>query len=347
MSASHPAAPRAAGAEGDRAENARAENAREENARAENAHEENACAEDERPERDRQMDDPAPNGRDAAEPDPIDDDALAAAYHDGLAREKAGDRPGAIEAFRRALAIDPYDRGGVSVRLAALGGAETPERAPPSYVATLFDQHADVFDHMLVEELGYDAPMQLRDALLGCAADDAKAGARPHFARLLDLGCGTGLCAEALADHVGAADGVDLSEEMVAIAHEKDVYDALYVGDALTFLRTAPAEARWDLITATDVLPYLGDLAPLLDAAAARLAPGGWFAASTETLDDAAFKGAPYRVGPRHRFAHQETYLRARLAAAGLTLARIERIVVRYDEGAPTPGHLAIARAPG
>lgn len=295
--------------------------------------------------------DPPPNqdaGAAAAsadgESDP-DEDALANAYYGGIEHEKAGRRDEAISAYRQALALDPYDRGGVAIRLAALGAVPTPERASPSYVATLFDQHADVFDHMLVEELGYDAPMQLREALIRCAT--AALGGPPRFQRLLDLGCGTGLCAEALDDHVAAADGVDLSEEMIAVADEKDVYEALYIGDAAAFLETAPADARWDLIVATDVLPYLGDLAPLLTAAAARLSPQGWLAMSTETLPEAAFGDAPYTVGPRHRFAHRESYLRERLAAAGLVVVHLDLIVVRYDEGQATPGHLVIARAPG
>ena len=39
-----------------------------------------------------------------------------------------------------------------------MGRADAPERAPDAYVATLFDQNAEHFDDMLVEQLGYAVP---------------------------------------------------------------------------------------------------------------------------------------------------------------------------------------------
>jgi 2-polyprenyl-6-hydroxyphenyl methylase/3-demethylubiquinone-9 3-methyltransferase len=272
--------------------------------------------------------------------DAIDEAALAEAYERGLACEKAGDLAGAVAAFRRVLAIDPEDRGGAAVRLAALGEGPVPETAPPAYVALLFDQHAEAFDEMLVDQLGYHTPMELRERLrergfAGCA-------------RLLDLGCGTGLTGQSLRDMAEHLTGVDLSEGMLAVADEKGVYDDLYVGDAEGFLMASAEEegAVWDLIVATDVLPYVGALEGLFAAAAACLAPGGGLAVSTETLPEAAFEGRGYRVGPKQRFAHAEGYLRTTLTDAGLTVEEILPITVRHDEGAPIPGHLVFARKP-
>ena len=269
-----------------------------------------------------------------------DDDALAEAYNRGLAAEKAGDIDAAVAAYHDVLRLDPADRGGASVRLAALGRGAVPERAPEAYVATLFDQHADVFDGMLVDQLGYHTPMELRERLRERGFKGA--------ARLLDLGCGTGLSGESLRDMVGHATGVDLSEGMLDVAHEKDVYDELFVGDAEGFLEAALEDGAepWNLIVATDVLPYIGAVEGLFAGAAACLAPGGCFAFSTETLPDAAFDGRGFTVGPKQRFAHTETYLRDTLAAAGLTVEEVLPITVRHDEGAPIPGHLVFARKP-
>ena len=264
---------------------------------------------------------------------PTDEAALAEAYEAGLAHERAGDIEAAAAAFRRALALDPEDRGGVSVRLAALDRGAAPDRAPPAYVAMLFDQHATVFDDILVAQLGYRTPQDIAEAL-------APFG---RFSRLLDLGCGTGLVAAALRDVTDHRTGVDLAEGMLAEADEKGDYDDLYFGDAESFLIAAAQDGEtWDLIVAADVLPYLGAVEGLLAQAADRLTPGGALAFSTEALE----RPGDWAVGRAHRFQHGEAYLRGALAAAGLTDATAAPIVVRSDDGAPVRGQLFLARKP-
>lgn len=270
-----------------------------------------------------------------AEDTGIDLDALAEAYEAGLAAERAGRRAEAIAAFERALALDPRDPGGVAIRLAVLGAGEAPAAAPPAYVATLFDQTAERFEEILVGGLGYDVPAMLEGLL-----DRAGAG---RLGRLLDLGCGTGLVAEHLAGRAAHLTGVDLSEEMVARAWDKGLYDALYVAEAVAFLEGWD-EAPLDLIVAADVLPYLGDLDPLLAAVARCLAPGGLFAASTEALEGVAPDGRGWALGAKHRYAHAPGHLADRLAAHGMTLVEMTPIIVREEDGAGVPGHLLLAR---
>ena len=264
-----------------------------------------------------------------------EDDPLAEAYERGLAAEKTGDAAGAAAAYQEVLRLDPEDHGGVAVRLAGLGKGAVPDRAPPAYVATLFDQHAEVFDAMLVDDLGYAVPMMLREQI-------DRIGLGP-FPRMLDLGCGTGLSGESLADRAGHITGVDLSEGMVEIADEKEVYDALFLGDAEGFLAETEGPA-WDLIVATDVLPYLGDLAGLVSGCARWLRPGGVLALSSETV---AGMAADWTVGPFQRFAHREGYLTGLLTGAGLTVRHLEPITVRLNEGVPVPGHLLLAQRDG
>jgi predicted TPR repeat methyltransferase len=265
----------------------------------------------------------------------IDEDALAEAYNRALALEKAGDIDAAATAYGDVLAIDPEDHGGAAVRLASMGRGETPSRAPDAYVETLFDQHAEVFEDVLVEQLGYHVPMLVRQRLQAL-------GLGP-FKRLLDLGCGTGLTGGALADIVADMTGIDLSENMVELAHEKNLYETLYVAEVEDFLEDNDDEA-FDIITATDVLPYLGALEPLFFGAAENLQPGGLFIFSSETLPDITMAGRPYMVGPHQRFAHAEAYVRDRLVATGFELLEITGINVRMQDGEPTPGHLVIAR---
>ena len=78
-------------------------------------------------------------------------------------------------------------------------------------MATLFDQCAERFDEMLVEQLGYSVPMALRQRLAELAPGP--------YARMLDLGCGTGLTGASLADMAGEITGVDLAEGMLDQAH--------------------------------------------------------------------------------------------------------------------------------
>ena len=108
-------------------------------------------------------------------------------------------------------------------------------------------------------------------------------------------------------------------------------------------LSAASPDGAWDLITATDVLPYMGDIADFLTGCAARLSERGWLAFSSETLPDAAFGLAHFKVGSKQRFAHSAAYIQAQLREAGLQPVQSETIIVRYDEGAPIFGQLVIA----
>ena len=259
-------------------------------------------------------------------------EALAEAYNRGLALEKDGDLDGAVSAYREALAFDPADPGGVEVRLAALGAGPVPRAASPAYVELLFEQHAGNFEDILVRQLHYDVPNLIRKRL-------DTLGLTP-FARMLDLGCGTGLAAEAMRDAVKEIIGIDIAETMVDFAEDKDVYEGLYVGEIISFLEDNE-ESPFDLVIAADVLPYLGEVAPLFDGVAAALRPQGVLAFSTEKLAEA---DGSYAVGPNRRFLHAEAYLRAGLAEAGFAVLSCEEINVRNEDDAPSPGHLVVAR---
>lgn len=262
-------------------------------------------------------------------------DPLETAYEHALALEKAGRTDAAAEAWRAVLALDPEDHGGAAVRLAALGAAEPPPQAPPAYVATLFDQTAETFDHILVDQLGYCVPMLLRERI-----DALDLG---PFGRMLDLGCGTGLAGSGLRDRAAHITGVDLSEGMLDVCHEMGDYDALFVGDCTAFLADGEG-GPWDLVTACDLLPYLGDLAPLIAGAARRMVPGGLIALSTETLPEAEMGGRPWKVGPRHRYVHDPEHLARLLLSNGFEIAHFEEIAVRHELGEPVPGHFVLAR---
>jgi predicted TPR repeat methyltransferase len=265
----------------------------------------------------------------------FDEDALAEAYNRALELEKAGRLDEAAEAYRQVLAIDPDDHGGAAVRLASMGRGDAPEKAPDAYVMTLFDQHAEVFDSVLVDQLGYDVPKMLADIVPTFLPDGC--------ARFLDLGCGTGLVGEELYEMVDHATGVDLSERMIELADERDAYDDLYVAEIVTFLNDAE-DMPWDLIIAADVLPYMGKLGPFFAGVARHASSGGYFMFSSETLPAETLAGRDYTVGAHQRFAHALSYVDATLAASGFERLLAEEITVRHEQGQPVPGHLVVAR---
>lgn len=269
----------------------------------------------------------------------MDKQAIAEAYNRGLALEKSGDLGAAAAAFGEVLALDPEDHGGASVLLAAMGRGGAPEKMPDAYVATLFDQHADEFDEILVEKLRYCVPLLLRELLR--AHGDRK------FERVLDLGCGTGLAGLALKDCAGHITGVDLSERIVELAYDRGVYDDLYVGEAVEFMtefeEDGNSDTRWDLIAATDVFPYLGTVEPIITAAANRLSANGLFGFSTEALAKGLYAETNYSVNVHRRFAHDAHYIRKTLRDMGFDILAMDDITVRLEDGDPVDGHLVLA----
>lgn len=241
---------------------------------------------------------------------------------DALAAD--GRREDAEPLLREAVKRDHDGLFGASLRLAALGFAEVPDAPPAAYVRGLFDDYADRFETALVEDLGYRAPWLIADLI-----EKVRPGAR--FASGLDLGCGTGLMAEALAGRVAHFTGCDLSPEMIARAEAERRYHALAVADAVAYLRHC--HDSFDLVTAADVLVYVGALGDLFGEVSAHLASGGLFTFSVEesTGDDLALRDSL-------RYAHSEAYVRCVSAEAGLTVLDLRRATLRYDRGAPIEG---------
>lgn len=269
---------------------------------------------------------------------------LADTYNRAKALEDDGRIEEAVSLFRACLAMDPTDRAGVSMRLASMGLASAPDRAPEAYVAALFDQHAEDFDDILTGDLGYAVPMQLAAWL-----EENRPG---PYRRLVDLGCGTGLSGMMLLEMAEHATGVDIAEAMIEKSDERAAYDALYVNEVVHFLEEwaksdDPEHAPFDLIVATDVLPYLGALEPLFDGIAANATPGARLCFSAETLPELEESGGTWSITPKRRFAHSRAYLEDMCARAGfIDIDWMEPIVVRMDERQPIPGWLVVASRP-
>lgn len=216
--------------------------------------------------------------------------------------------------------------------MAALLNVFPPAQSPPSGVTKLFDGYADRFDEHLEGKLGYRVPAMLAQAVAETRP--------PGPLDVLDLGCGTGLSGAALRPMARRIQGVDLSPAMIERATARGVYDELTLGDMLDTLRRA-GRATVDLVVATDVLIYVGDLAPVFEAAADVLRPGGMFAFSVE-----AGAGDRYYLQASRRFAHSQPYLERLAQIFGLAVERFTTIPVRKEAGQPLPGYLVLLRVP-
>ncbi len=252
--------------------------------------------------------------------------------------EKAGRADAAIEAYRRTLAFDPDDIFGATLKLAILGDVATPDRPPSRYVERLFDDYADRFESALVEKLDYSVPQKL-------AALIASTGRR--YERAVDLGCGTGLLGPEIRSRVDRLEGFDLSQNMLVKAAEKQVYDSLAQADLslapdLSGLFADAARHRADLVTAADVLMYLGNLESVFAIIGELAASGADIAFSVEDAGD----GEGFHLAPSLRYAHSESYVRALLAGHGLQILATVKSVIRKDGGKPVSGILFLTRKP-
>ena len=213
--------------------------------------------------------------------------------------------------------------------LDGLRGGVPAAMARAEVVAT-FDEMAPRFDALLVDTLEYRVPERLR-ALIDRVVPGRSGAA-------LDLGCGTGLAGAQLRPRVDVLDGVDLSPRMLEEAARRGVYDHLHEGDVVEHLLATAV--RYDLIVATDVFIYVGDLAPLFEAARAALAGGGHLAASVERHD-----GVDVRLAPTGRYQHSRGYLERLAAEHDLEVLACEASEARLEGRVFVPGWLFVLAA--
>lgn len=148
----------------------------------------------------------------------------------------------------------------------------------------------------------------------------------------IDLACGTGRGGTWLRGQgVARIDGLDFTDEMLAKARARGVYDSLRLGDVTA---TGLPAAAYDLATQLLADEHMADLAPVYREAARLLAPGGrfvlvgfhpWFLMSGMPTHFDRAPGDPVAIESHvHLFSD---HVRA-AHAAGLRLAEMEEGLV-------------------
>jgi len=162
-------------------------------------------------------------------------------------------------------------------------------------------------------------------------------------AKLLDAGCGTGLCGPIVAPLARRLVGVDLSAGMLALAEDKKVYHSLVKAELVDYL--SDKREAFDLIVSADALVYFGSLARVISTLTTALRPNGLLAFTLEHVaDDNAL--TDYRLERHGRYSHGQNYIEGLLVASGLQ-PKIVRAELRMEAGAPVPGLVVRATKPG
>lgn len=233
----------------------------------------------------------------------------------------------AIRHYEASLSIKPNDPE-IQHILSALKEGKTPDQAPKEYLQHLFDQYSPYYDKHLTEALQYKAHELLLNAI------KEESDVETHEWIILDLGCGTGLCGELFKPYAKKLIGIDISEKMIELADEKNIYDALKVTDVEAALDEFKNN---NLIIAGDVFSYVGKMDAIYQKAYDALKPGGLFAFSVEKTYT-----EPYELQKTIRYAHSKTYLDSLAKATQFKTLRFDNIILRKQRNQPVEGYLVV-----
>jgi len=204
-------------------------------------------------------------------------------------------------------------------------------RAPRSYIVGLYNDYAEIFERSLVDSLEYRGHVELTNYMNNFI------NAQDSIEKVLDLGCGTGLWGQSFKNKFQIQNllGVDLSEEMLVKARDKGIYTTLYNADLLEYLKDSIDS--YDVIAASDVLIYFGELEEVLAESYNRLKPGGLFGFSVESLNTGSFK-----LLANGRYQHSLPYITAISTRLGFSKIYTHPIDLRKESGNIVAGYLVL-----
>jgi predicted TPR repeat methyltransferase len=234
-----------------------------------------------------------------------------------------GDTKNAIANYQQAL-LYGADAELVNYMLSSLGRTTKVLQPPRAYVQNLFDQYAHDFEQHLVGQLGYCGHSVLVEQL--------PPNCPTRFPSVLDLGCGTGLCAPLLRLKSERLFGVDLSPAMIEKSRQTKLYDVLTVNDVRDYL--AHEVTKFDFVVAADVLIYVGELERLFTLLSQRMVAGGWFAFTVENSID----GSDVQLFTSLRYGHSADYIRALAVRHNFGIERKVDAPIRVHDGVPLLG---------
>ncbi len=207
---------------------------------------------------------------------------------------------------------------------AAISGITTSSDDDKNYAKQLFDAFAETYDDVITH---------LNPQIIDCFAQNYG----ELSGKILDLGCGTGLVAEKLKNNKTTFVGVDISEQMIEIAREKNLYQELICQDILSFLQESKNIKTFSLVLACDVFCYFGNLEDVL-----RLLNKSevWFSVEAAEED----RNVDFYLSPMGRYKHKQSYVQKMLESIGFKEIQAFPLVLRYENGHPVEGFLFKAK---
>lgn len=197
-----------------------------------------------------------------------------------------------------------------------------PERANDEYLKNIFDVFAPDFEQVLAS-LDYQAPQEISKYM----QEIYTSGKTPKL-KILDAGCGTGLCGEFLKSYskIFGLYGVDISAKMIEEAKKKNVYHKLFTDELEHFLATT--KQQFDLVVSADVFTYFGDLSKVFSGVSNSLKQGGRF---IFTVSENFENEKDYVLHASGRYLHHAQYIENLLITNCFSIEKKKRCKLRNE----------------
>ncbi len=183
-----------------------------------------------------------------------------------------------------------------------------------AYSQKLFDLFAEGYEQTM-SDIKYHLPDEMA-SFLG-----------PVTGTIIDLGCGTGLLGEKIKSAQNHLTGVDISAKMLEKAEQKHIYDQLVQADIAAYCQNLPAA---DLITAADVIGYIGDITALTK----NIFPHRF--AFSAAIDNNIKNGFMLTEGGR--YIYRSDYIEQTLSNSGYKNIRRQSAILRTENGQDIKG---------
>ncbi len=175
------------------------------------------------------------------------------------------------------------------------------------YIKSLFDNFAGCFDNVL-NGLFYLTPRKISQQLEKIATKQY---------RIIDFGCGTGLCGELIRKYAASLVGVDISDEMLNKARQKSVYDELVCADILEY----STMRKFEIGISGDVFTYFEDISIPLKKLSELIEEGGSMLVSFSYPPKFTFKDSTQETAGR--YLHSKRYIKKEIKKNGLKIVSV------------------------